>query len=484
MRKILFALALPLLFCIQASSQIRYDDGGLSASGLERNQFSVQGNSWNDRIIRYFFQNTTSDINQAVARQQVRDAFALWQAQARLYFIEVCSATDADIVIFWGTGNHGDASSFDGLNGVLAHAYFPPPNGGAIAGDIHFDDDETWTELQRANGTQPIDLFTVALHEIGHSLGLNHTNISGAIMEGTYVGSRRQLAQDDIDGIRSIYGAPAAMINGASLVCSAENYSLNETLPTGVSVTYTVQQFGSVVSLTQSGNTATLTRISNGSVALIATLTTACDTLTFTRVINVGPPSGIGIVSYDNLSPCEDDGYFQVLPPNPPGFYYYSGSLTVTATGASTISWALAPGTTANGWSYSSSGGTVTVSTKQHYSSVRLRVTVTNSCGSTYKDYVFSSTQCLFFSRVASPSYTLSPNPTKGVFTITLNGPDKGAAIKEVIVNNKMGVAVRRLTFKNGRKVQTVNLQGLPPDLYFLQIFDGNTWTGERILKE
>lgn len=484
MRKILLALALPLLICIQANSQIRYDDGGLMASGEARSQFSVQGNSWNDRIIRYFFQNTTSDIDQNVARQQVRDAFALWQAQARLYFIEVCNATDADIVIFWGTGNHGDALPFNGVNGVLAHAYFPPPNGGAIAGDIHLDDDETWTELQQANANQPIDLFTVALHEIGHSLGLNHTTVSGAIMEGTYTGSRRQLAQDDIDGIRSIYGAPASMINGPSLVCSAETYSLNETLPTGVSVTYTVQQVGSIVSLTQSGNTATLTRIGNGSFALIATLTTACDTVTFTRVIHAGIPSGIGIVSYNNLSSCPDDGYFQVLPPNPPGLYYYSGSLTVTATGASTVTWALAPGTTANGWSYSSSGGTVTVSTKQHYSSIRLRATVTNACGTVSKDYHFRSTECLSLSRVGSPVYTLSPNPTKGVFTITLNSLDKKDAIKEVIVTNKLGVAVRRLTFKNGRKVQTVDLQGLPHDIYFIQIFDGKTWTGERILKE
>jgi hypothetical protein len=242
---------------------------------------------------------------------------------------------------------------------------------------------------------------------------------------------------------------------------------------------------GSIVSLTQSGNTATLTRIGNGSVALTATLTTGCGTLTFTRVINVGAPSGIGIVSYNNLNACGYDGYFQVLPSNPPGLYQYSGNLTVSATGASTITWALAPpATTSNGWSYSSTGGTVTVSTKQHYSSLRLRVTASNACGSVYKDYHFRSTECLAMDSKASPAYALSPNPTKGVFTITLSTPDKGAAIKDVIVNNKMGVAVRRLTFKNGQKVQTVSLQGLPPDIYFIQIFDGNKWTGQRIVKE
>lgn len=33
---------------------------------------------------------------------------------------------------------------FDGAEGTLAHTYFPPPNGGTAAGDIHLDPDEMW----------------------------------------------------------------------------------------------------------------------------------------------------------------------------------------------------------------------------------------------------------------------------------------------------------------------------------------------------
>jgi hypothetical protein len=52
------------------------------------------------------------------------------------------------------TGN-----AFDGVGNVLAQAFYPPPNGDAIAGDLHFDDAETWTRDLPPTG---IDLDTVA----------------------------------------------------------------------------------------------------------------------------------------------------------------------------------------------------------------------------------------------------------------------------------------------------------------------------------
>ncbi|MBJ8205864.1 matrixin family metalloprotease, partial [Bacillus cereus] len=87
---------------------------------------------------------------------------------------------------------------------VLAHAYFPPPNSGSLAGDAHFDDGETWSISSPASG---IDLITVAAHEFGHSLGLSHSNVRGSLMFPSYSGILRSLHQDDISGIQSIYGS-------------------------------------------------------------------------------------------------------------------------------------------------------------------------------------------------------------------------------------------------------------------------------------
>ncbi len=45
-----------------------------------------------------------------------------------------------DIEIRFERGNHNDGDSFDGPGSLLGHAYYPK-----YGGDIHFDDDETWT---------------------------------------------------------------------------------------------------------------------------------------------------------------------------------------------------------------------------------------------------------------------------------------------------------------------------------------------------
>ena len=87
----------------------------------------------------------------------------------------------------------------------LAHAYAPGTqttfSNGSIAGDIHIDNNNDWVNS--------IDLATVLLHEIGHTLGLDHSTVTGSIMFATYSGANFNLSADDIAGIQSIYGAPS-----------------------------------------------------------------------------------------------------------------------------------------------------------------------------------------------------------------------------------------------------------------------------------
>src|SRR5689334_9021485 len=128
-----------LLVSTVLSAQLKYDDGPLTVPGVD----FVTVNAWNHTNLTYFFQNGTNDIALNDERDAIRTAFQIWADYAPLTFTEVTSATSGDIVILWGVGNHGDLTPFDGINGVLAHTYFPPPSGGTLAGDMHFDDAET-----------------------------------------------------------------------------------------------------------------------------------------------------------------------------------------------------------------------------------------------------------------------------------------------------------------------------------------------------
>ncbi|KAI6675407.1 hypothetical protein NL676_003313 [Syzygium grande] len=98
-------------------------------------------------------------------------------------------------------GDHGDGTinSFDGPGGTIAHAFRP------TIGLFHYDAGERWA-VGPAAGSQDIDLETVALHEIGHLLGLGHSDVEGAIMFSSISpGTTKGLREDDIQGIRALY---------------------------------------------------------------------------------------------------------------------------------------------------------------------------------------------------------------------------------------------------------------------------------------
>jgi Bacterial Ig-like domain/Matrixin len=85
---------------------------------------------------------------------------------------------------------------------TLALTYQPPSaNNFSIAGNMTFNTGQSF------NIGSTYDLYTVAMHEFGHALGLNESSVSNAVEYGTYTGRKTGLASDDIAGIRSIYSA-------------------------------------------------------------------------------------------------------------------------------------------------------------------------------------------------------------------------------------------------------------------------------------
>ncbi|XP_004427451.1 PREDICTED: macrophage metalloelastase [Ceratotherium simum simum] len=168
-----------------------------------RNFRVMQGRPvWKKRFLTYRINNYTPDMRPEDVDYAIQKAFQVWSDVTPLKFKKI-NAGEADIMIQFAYGAHGDYSPFDGRNGILAHAFGPGPG---IGGDTHFDEAEIWTKSYK--GT---NLFLVAVHELGHSLGLDHSNDPSAIMFPTYSyvdHNTFHLSADDIRGIQYLYGRP------------------------------------------------------------------------------------------------------------------------------------------------------------------------------------------------------------------------------------------------------------------------------------
>ncbi|KAJ4719124.1 Metalloendoproteinase [Melia azedarach] len=139
-----------------------------------------------------FLPGTRDDAKTPVAR-----AFQTWAANTHFKFSRTQDYGNADIKVSFHSGDHRDGSPFDGRGGVLAHAFAPTD------GRFHYDADEPWAVGATAGA---FDLETVALHEIGHLLGLGHSSVQGAIMYARISpGVTKGLHRDDIQGIRALY---------------------------------------------------------------------------------------------------------------------------------------------------------------------------------------------------------------------------------------------------------------------------------------
>ncbi|XP_043540429.1 matrix metallopeptidase-21-like, partial [Chiloscyllium plagiosum] len=121
----------------------------------------------------------SSQLTIADQKMILKLAFRMWSEVTPLIFEEdlISPASEIDIKLGFGTKRHlGCSQVFDGTGQEYAHAW--------RLGDVHFDDDEHFVSPSSSEG---ISLLTVAVHEIGHVLGLPHIRRPGSIMHPNYI---------------------------------------------------------------------------------------------------------------------------------------------------------------------------------------------------------------------------------------------------------------------------------------------------------
>ncbi|WP_156434728.1 matrixin family metalloprotease [Bradyrhizobium lablabi] len=155
--------------------------------------FSLEGAKWGSPELGTAGGTVTWAVDDSISQtelQTINAAFAEWSEVANIQFQQVASTAESDIDFA--------NSALDGAGNVLGVTGFSYSGGQLQSADIKFDSGDN------LSGS---DFSLVAIHEIGHAIGLGHFNDDPAVMNSTANFDLTGLAQSDIDGVLALYGA-------------------------------------------------------------------------------------------------------------------------------------------------------------------------------------------------------------------------------------------------------------------------------------
>lgn len=124
----------------------------------------------------------------AELKHDTSEAIRFWTSLCDLNITYTDNKNEAFLVIGFYRNIHGDPFHFDGPGGITAHAFYPESS---FSGHIHIDADEIWighTKILENQESEGTSYYAVMAHEIGHTLGLDHSQDSSSVLFPGYMG--------------------------------------------------------------------------------------------------------------------------------------------------------------------------------------------------------------------------------------------------------------------------------------------------------
>ena len=159
---------------------------------------------------------TTADLNTVLGagyQGVIANAFNQWQSVANIQFSQVAdSGAPAGSPAPGGFVGDIRIGAYNmGNNGILAYNFYPYSADDSAGinswrGDMMFNSFYGWESINDGTGDGAYNFGFVALHELGHAIGLSHEGQILAVMNPFYTEAITGLQADDIAGARFIYG--------------------------------------------------------------------------------------------------------------------------------------------------------------------------------------------------------------------------------------------------------------------------------------
>jgi len=171
---------------------------------------------WKQKVLTYDFQNYSS-LGKEKTLNEIGNAFSVWQNVCNLKFERVFYGSLVMNIAFLTDDEKQNAEINcpyklnNKKSGTLAHGFYPGDS--TLSGDLHFDN-ERWSDQKTVSGDGKFNLFSVAVHEIGHCIELFHnTEDKDSVMQPTYnpgfsVKNKNEiLSESHIQTVQEMYAA-------------------------------------------------------------------------------------------------------------------------------------------------------------------------------------------------------------------------------------------------------------------------------------
>ena len=331
--------------------------------------------------------------------------------------------------------------------------------------------------LNRINANTRLTIFNNTLTQLAQNDDISVSNQFSSIIFNFVAGQEYFIRVENMANLvtgyynlQIAYTNPIGGITGPNQFCNSSNYTLDN-LPAGSVVTWGISPTGIVNPSCLTCPQTTLSRISNGTVTLTATVNSCGTIQVFTRLIRVG--------GYDQTNPFNTSGPV-IWCKNQTASVFVDQTLYP---GLINFVW----GTIPSGW-IRVTGGTgnsyivlrATNSTSPPTGSIT--VTATDVCGSV-------TTVGHFMAKGNCTSFKISPNPGTDVVKIEEYDDVTGklvteSNIKAIEMVDRMGIVYYRQKF-NSKTISSnlsIPVKLLRNDMYTVRIFDGIEWKSYKVI--